>query len=225
MPGLEIAIGSAGGSNWPEIIVTALVPAAVGAGSALLGVWLSNRTASEQHSAAVADRAAQLRRNAELSALALADHLESFMLTCMESARSLWSVSWSSPYSTHDWSPDPVYPTALPPWPELVNWRDLGAAQAVEAENFKRTVELRRSVAGDLTEHDLREDAHAVWTDLAAELGLSAWALAKSLRAQYQLAPFAWPAELDGEFELLDYKRRRAEIEARIAAQRASTMS
>lgn len=225
MAGLEMIIGGSGGTNWPEVIVTALVPAAVGAGSALLGVWLAHRSAQEQRLLEVRQRAEVLQRDRELSALALADHLESYVLPCMDAARSLWTVSWAGPDAPNEWSPDPDYPPELPPWPELVNWRDLGAARAVEAGNFRRTVELRRRLAGEFTHHDTRHEAHVVWTDLAAELGLLAWSLASSLRQQYGLAPFAWPDDLDGEFELKDYQRRRAEIKARHEAREATDSS
>jgi hypothetical protein len=221
MSGIEIAIGAVSGTNWLEVAVTALVPAAVGAGAAVLGVWLSNETAERQRQADKAERVEEHQRDQKLAALALADHLETYALSCMDAARTIWTVSWANPYNTDDWSPNPLYPEALPPWPALVNWRDLGADRAVEAENFRRTVELRRSLASGWTEHDDPEDAHVVWSDLAAELGLLAWSLARSLREQYRLAPFAWPTDMDGEVELREHQRRRAEILARTEEARA----
>lgn len=214
MSALQISVGSVSGTNWPEVVVTALVPAAVGAGAALLGVWLSNRSVAEQRASALVERERLEARDREFAALALADHFENFALSCRRVVVSFWNVVWESPYSWASYAAAPEYLEDFPPWPVMVGWQHLGVARAVEAENFRRRVQLKREwMNGTIEQYD-PEDSHAEIADLAAQLGLEAWRQAAAIRKENGLAPFEWPEDFEGVERMASHLARRAKIKA-----------
>lgn len=212
MSALQITLGAVEGTNWPEVVVTALVPAAVGAGAALFGVWLTNRNAALLRKEEAAERQQAEGRRTRLSALALAVHLESFAINCASVVSSFWGAVWETPYTWARYASEPKYVENVPPWPPMIEWELLGADLAVASDNFQRRVELERRNLSEDHQHLDGEDVHARDADLAAQLGLAAWEMATAIRTDWRLEPFKWPDGQDGEAVLKEHLRKRAAI-------------
>lgn len=198
MSGLQITLGAVGGTNWPEVIVTALVPAAVGAGSALLGVWLTNVNAAHKHEIELSQQSAIANKARTLAALHLARHLEGYAYDLAEVIDARWDMQWVEPgkWVGHFFSqPVPIKP--LGDWPDTLVWTDLYIHTVIEASNFKdaglRQIQSIVSQAADLDP----EVAYSFEAYLAAELCLQAMDIATRVRKEHGIDQFRRPSGWD----------------------------
>lgn len=201
MSALQITLG--GGTNWMALIV----PGAIAGVSTLIGIGLTNwslarhRKADREHETAERRRVEDFKAGLEardrgLAGLALANHLESYALHCINVVDAFRATRWDTPNSHDPRYGSPVWLQELGEWPDLVDWKLLGLKTAVEAEQLRRSAELERSGAFD-------EDAspivnHGYVSDVAAVLGIRAWSMATTLRAELGLDDFVWPEGWNG---------------------------
>lgn len=184
--------------------------------AALGAVYLGNMNARRLRQDEVAERKETHDRDRGLAALQLADHLEDFVVHCIEVVSSQPHVDWRTPYEYEDeyGGTTPTWLGELPPWPEHIDWRLIGFDLAVEASNFRRRALFNQNMIGGYAEHADTEDVHAYSADMAAELGKEAWAIARKVRVGGGLAAFEWPEGASDIESLEAYQTRRAEIEA-----------
>lgn len=208
-----------------QSLATALSPAVVAGLAALGGVALTNdalrRHRAEDRRQREAARLleaeageARGRRDRGLAALALAEHLEDFVLHCLDVVESFRNVVWKSPYGWDENTGAPLGLKPLPEWPPLVDWRFLGLDTAVKATNFRRKVQLRRAQLDAGANFLDGEQNHADEADHAASLALEAWDLATAVRRGNQLDPFEWPAGWSGIEVFREHIARRKEVKA-----------
>jgi len=228
MTPIHVVLDGAATPLW-QSLVTALSPAVVAALAALGGVALTNRTIishrrednrqraiDRQYSTELQD--AEYRRDRGLAALALSEHLEDFVMSCMRVVISFSNVVWSSPYTPDERiGIEPEYLKPMPEWPSLVDWRRLDLATAVSASNFKRRVQLHRESLSDAAILECPEEHHADEADYAAELGLEAWALAAKVRRENHLETFEWPKGWIGADVFHEHIAKRDKIKAQQA--------
>jgi hypothetical protein len=204
----------------PPAWYASALPTFLTAAAALGAVWLTNMNARRLHKDEVAERREAHDRDRGLAALQLADHLEDFTVHCISVVISQRQVDWETPYEyqTDYGGVEPIWLEELPPWPPTVDWRLIGFDLAVRASNFRRRALFQKEIVGDYAEHADLEDTHAYSADMAAELGLEAWAIASKVREIAGLAAFEWPDGASDIDSLAAYQMRRADIEQRSAA-------
>lgn len=219
---LQITIGAGSG------LVSAVLPPIVAALAALGGVWLSNAAAEKRaRREAAAQRQERLlateaeqavaRRDRGLAALALAEHLEDFMLACAESVAATRSTTWDDPYTVSEHShSSPGYLPELGDWPDLVDWKLLGLVSASEAAAFRRKARLESQRLKGFEENASLEDTYDEAAALSAEIGAEAWALAEKARRDNQIAPFVW---LSGWSAIENLREHQAKVAERRAAE------
>lgn len=230
MSGLQITIGAAAGLPLWQSLVTALSPAVVAGLAALGGVALTNhafgkhrradeRRLAREQDAADAVRADQEIRDRGLAALAMAEHLEDYVLACADVVSSFWNVEWVTPYDWESPSGDaPGAVSVLPEWPELVDWKLLGLETAVRASNFRRRTQLVRGGLTAGSAHMTPDDQLCDEADEAAVLALDAWALAEETREKHGLAPFDTHGTWDFIASVREHQAKRERIKATNAA-------
>ena len=228
MDGLQITFG--GGVPIYQALLTALMPAVVAAGAALLGVWLTNDTVAKHKKAD--DEARRLEREAverttaereardrALTGLEFVHHLERYALdsaSCVDDARR---VNW------HDVVRVPSFAT-FSAWPAIIDWRLLGPKHAAWARNFEMKVELiKLGLAASWDDGDPMAYCDDL-ADQASMLGHDAWTTAEALRVYFELEPFRFEDRAWNFVDLLertatDARRRQAEIVERLAAARS----
>lgn len=190
---------------WVQSVLTAFFPPFLAASAALGAVWLTSWLNHKR-----AQKSEMLDRG--MSALALAEHLEDFVIHCSEVVQSQQSVVWDNPYDLADYSDSPLWFGGLPAWPALLDWRHLGFNLAVKANNFRRKVQFAQGEIRSMSEHLDGEETHALAAENAADLGLQAWDLAVETRREAGLAAFEWPRE----WSAVEYlERHKAGVEER----------
>lgn len=197
---LQITLGAAGGTNWPEVFALGLAPLSVLASALLTNRSLAKHKKADDEARRKERETAETLRLADeelrrgFAALGVAEHLETYVLRCNEVIASWGIVEWVSPME-HD-SPaghGPVYLKPLPDWPAGLEWQLLGVAAKVEASNFKRRTELIHLRLADMAPYSDNQDQLRDNADRAADLAISAWETAKAMRATHGLAPLLHP--------------------------------
>ncbi|MRL67869.1 hypothetical protein [Brevundimonas sp. SPF441] len=154
-------------------------------------------------------------RDRGLSALALAEHLERYVLACRDVVANFSDTVWVTPVQPENPFGEGVL-TGEPigAWPDLVDWKLLGLEMAVQATQFRRRTELLY----DGLKFDFMvlegDEYHAIAADTAAQLSIDAWALAVKVRELNNLSAFdivEWP--------VLDLVTRHLERRAAIKAE------
>lgn len=221
---LQITFGAASG------LLSTILPPTVAALAALGGVWLSNdaaekrarREAATQRKERLLEVEAEqavVRRDRGLAALALAGHLEDFMLACSESVAATRSTTWEDPYTVSENShSEPGYLPVLGEWPDLVDWKLLGLQSATEAAAFRKKVQLEAQRLTGYAENASLEDTYDEAAAISADLGAEAWELAEKARRDNQITPFIWHGDWSAIDNLREHQVRVAE---RRAAERA----
>lgn len=202
----------------PAIGLTDLIVAGIGVGGVLVGALLQiggNEIAwRRQQGRQQLDE----NRDRRLAAVAVAEHLETYVLHCNEVVSSWANVEWESPYEWNSYSGDgPVAMTPLPEWPDKIDWSLLGADAMVEGSNFKRFTELMRMHLDGASAFNDGEDQHLANANQAAALLLQAWEMASALRTKHRLAALVAPEGWDLTHAARSHIEQRAKI---VAAQR-----
>lgn len=175
-------------------------------------------------------RQRQAQRKAEtrdrgLAALALAEHLEQYVLDCRTVVSNFSDTIWLTPVQPENPFGSVVLTgEPIASWPDLVDWKLLGLSLAVDAAQFRRRTELvHDGLKFDFTVLE-GEDYHAAAADAAAHLAMDAWEIAARVRREYDLAPFdlvEWPV-----LELItNHIKRRAAAKAESLKRKGELMA
>lgn len=217
MTPIDISIGGASGSAWLQTFISAAVLSIVGAASALLATYLANKNQNRRADEATKAREDALARERGVNALMLAEHLEDYVLHCLDVVISYSTSRWNTPYD-YDVNNPPEWLDDLPPWPVSLDWRQVGFDVAVEASNFRRRVQGSKEYlreAGDFLDG---EDTHSSHVERAADLAVRAWNIAVETRTVGGLGAFVWPSEWKDMAVIDRWRAAKAEREARVAA-------
>lgn len=133
-----------------------------------------------------------------MASFALAEHLEDFVLLCIDVVTSAKSSRWDTPYEFSFEGADPIWLKSIPPWPDLVDWRLVGFSLAVDASNTRRRVLWDLDMIRGISDYWDPEACHSASAEAAAKRGMEAWALAVKVRELNGLAPLEWPDDTDG---------------------------
>lgn len=145
-----------------------------------------DRTIRREEREAVRTEAAETRaKEASLSALDIADELESYALACANVVADNTSQNSyePEPRGFHLSVPD------APQFPKSVDWRLIGAAEASRIRSLKTEIELTNLQIRGTVDYVGGEEAAEESANLSAELGLRCWSIAEELRLRHNLPP------------------------------------